>query len=146
MTASTNDGLFLQAVAGSNLFEIQSSQLAVSKATTPAVKAYAQHLIDDHTMAQQKVTALAATRGVALPKMLPPELQLKINSLSSMSGAAFEGAYLREQVVAHQLALSVLQNEQMAGKDADVVNFANQQVPVIQQHLQEAQSLAPAPS
>lgn len=36
--ASGADGLFPQAVTGSNLFEIQSSRVALTTSTTPAVR------------------------------------------------------------------------------------------------------------
>lgn len=139
--AGTTDGLFLQAVTGSNLFEIQSSQVALKQSGSDAVKAFAQKLIDDHTAAQAQVSTLAASKGVMLPTALPPELQLKVNTLSTLSGAAFDAAYLNEQVLAHQFTLSLLQNEQAAGKDADVVALATAQVPVITGHLQRAQEL-----
>ena len=139
--AGTTDGLFLQANTGSNLFEIQSSQVALTKTTTPALKAYAQHLIADHQAAQGMVNRMAAERGVPLPKVLPPELMLKVNTLAQLDGPAFERAYLQEQVVAHQFALSLLQNEQTGGKDAAVVAFATQQVPVIREHLAQAQAM-----
>ncbi|MFC4425286.1 DUF4142 domain-containing protein [Deinococcus navajonensis] len=147
--ASSVDGLFLQAVTGSNLFEIQSSQVALTKTNTPAVRAYAQMLIDHHTMAQGQVNTLAASRRVLLPKVLPPELQLKVSTLANLNGASFDAAFLQEQVVAHQMGLSLMQNELTAGKDAAVMALATQQTPVIQQHLQQAQTLlgtAPAPT
>ncbi|MFC4639431.1 DUF4142 domain-containing protein [Deinococcus hohokamensis] len=139
--ASSVDGLFLQAVTGSNLFEIQSSQVALTKTNTPAVRAYAQMLIDHHTMAQTQVNTLAASRGVLLPKVLPPELQLKVTTLAGLNAASFDAAFLQEQVVAHQMTLSLIQNERTAGKDAAVMALANQQAPIIQQHLQQAQTL-----
>lgn len=139
--AGTTDGLFLQAVTGSNLFEIQSSQVALTKSTSPALKAYAQHLVTDHQTAQDMVNTMAAQRGVPLPPALPPELMLKVNVLAMMDGAAFEKAYLQEQVVAHQFTLSLLQNEVTGGKDAAVVAFANQQMPVIKEHLAQAQAM-----
>lgn len=146
--ANTADGLFLQAVTGSNLFEIQSAQVALTKSNTQAVRAYAQRMIEDHTAAQNQVTALATTRNVPLPRVLPPELQLKITTLNSLGGAAFDAAYARENVVSHQLTVSILQNEQTAGQDPAVVAFATQQLPVVVAHLAAAQALvvpAPAP-
>lgn len=139
--ASTADGLYLQAVTGSNLFEIQSSQVALQKSNTPAVRAYAQQMISDHTTAQNQVAALAAARRVPLPPALPPELQLKVNTLSGLSGAAFDAAYIQEQTLGHQFTVSIFQNELTAGRDAEVVAFANQNLPTIQQHLQAAQAL-----
>lgn len=139
--AGNADGLFLQAVTGSNLFEIQSSQVALQKSTTPAVRAYAQQMIGEHTTAQNQVAALAAARRVPLPPTLPPELQLKVNTLSGLSGAAFDAAYIQEQILSHQFTVSIFQNELTAGRDAQVVAFANQNLPLIQRHLQEAQAL-----
>ncbi len=144
--ASTVDGLFLQAMTGSNLFEIQSSQVALSKSNTAAVRTYAQMLINHHTAAQNQVSTLAAARGVPLPTALPPELQLKVSALSGLNAAAFDAAYLQEQVVAHQMTLSLIQNERTAGKDAEVVAMANAQAPIIQQHLDQAQALLRSPA
>ncbi|ADV67516.1 DUF4142 domain-containing protein [Deinococcus maricopensis] len=139
--ATTVDGLYMQAAAGGNLFEIQSSQVALKNSTSDAVRAFAQQMIADHTTAQNQLTALAAARGVPLPTQLPPELQLKVTSLSGLTGAAFDAAYAQEQVVSHQLNLSVQQNELTAGKDADVRAYAQAQVPIIQQHLEHARTL-----
>lgn len=150
--ASTIDGLFLQANTGSNLFEIQTSQVALGKSSNDAVRAYAQRMISEHTTAQNQVNALAAARGVPLPKVLPPELQIKVGTLSTLSGAAFDTAYLNEQVVGHQATLSVLLNEQTAGQDAAVVALAAQLQPIVTDHLAQAQALggtapsAPAPA
>lgn len=143
--ASGADGLFLQAVTGSNLFEIQSSRVALSASTTPAVRSYAQMLLDDHLAARNQVAALALTRGVPLPKALPPELQLKVVTLSGLNSAAFDAAYLQEQVLAHQLTLSLIQNERTAGRDPSVTAFAERQAPVIQGHLQRARTLLGTP-
>lgn len=142
MNASTVDGLFLQAMTGSNLFEIQSSQAILTKSNSAAVKAYAQQMIDHHTAAQAQVVTVAAPRGVMLPAMLPPDLQLKVTALNELpASASVDQAYLKEQVLGHQLALSILQNQQTAGKDAGVTALATDQVPVVTQHLQEAQAL-----
>ncbi|THF69739.1 DUF4142 domain-containing protein [Deinococcus sp. Arct2-2] len=140
--ASTVDGLFLQAVTGSNLFEIQSSQAILTKSNSAAVKAYAQRMIDHHTAAQAQVVTVAAPRGVTVPPMLPPDLQLEVTALNELPASApVDQAYLKEQVLGHQLALSILQNQQTAGKDAGVTALATDQVPVVTQHLQEAQAL-----
>ncbi|MPY66331.1 DUF4142 domain-containing protein [Deinococcus sp. SDU3-2] len=139
--ATTVDGLFLQSVTGSNLFEIQSSQVALNRSTNAQVRTFAQQMINEHTTAQAQVAALASARGVPLPKALPPELQLKVNTLNTLTGSAFDVAYLREQVLGHQFTISIFQNEQTAGRDAGVVAFATQNLPLIERHFQEAQTL-----
>ncbi len=137
------DALFEQAAAGSNLFEIQTSQLALSKSASAAVKGFAQQMINDHTNAQTQLAALAKAQGVPLPTMLPPDLQLKVVALSGLDGAAFDAAYIQEQTLGHQLAVSVFQNELAAGKNADTKNLATALLPAITMHLQEIQALKP---
>lgn len=137
----SSDALFAQAATGSNLFEIQSSQLALQNASAASVKTFAQQMITDHTAAQNQLMGIAKTQNILLPTTLTPDKQLKLRNLAALSGAAFDSAYLTEQVLAHQLTLSVLQNELSAGANADLKGYASAQVPVVTGHLNMAQSM-----
>lgn len=65
--AGSADGLFLQAVTGSNLLEIQSSQVALQKSNTAAVPASAQQTFSEHTTAQNQLQEAQALAGGAAP-------------------------------------------------------------------------------
>ena len=138
------DVQYMQATAGSNMFEITTSQLALNQGSAQAVKDYANEMITDHQKAQTDLTALAKTKNVALPATLPPNLQVKYNALKQLSGADFDAAYGKEQYLSHQVTLSIQQNEVQQGQDADVKAYANVQVPIITMHTQMAKTL-PAP-
>ncbi|WP_425145091.1 DUF4142 domain-containing protein [Deinococcus sp.] len=60
-TLNNPDFQFAQAATGSNLFEIQSSQLALTHSTSAPVRAFAQMLIADHTNAQTQLASLSQT-------------------------------------------------------------------------------------
>ncbi len=137
------DVQYMQATTGSNMFEIMSSQLALQpgKSNSDAVKAYAQQMITDHQKAQGQLNTLAANKKVPLPAVLPPDLQVKVNTLSTLSGADFDTAYAKEQLLGHQLALSIQQNELQSGQDADAKAYASAQVPVVSMHLDMAKAL-----
>src|SRR5215204_6382001 len=47
--------------------EIAMARLALTKASAPSIKSFAQKLIDEHTVIKQQLTALAAAKKVALP-------------------------------------------------------------------------------
>ncbi len=51
----------------SNLFEIQSSRLALQKASKPAVKQFAQMMVDEHTRVADALTVAAQTANETVP-------------------------------------------------------------------------------
>ena len=63
---------YVEMAAASDLFEIQSSQLAVSRAQNPDVRAFAQMLIEHHTMTTQQLTAAATAAGTPPSPALMP--------------------------------------------------------------------------
>src|ERR1700712_432174 len=58
---------FVAKAAASGGFEIQSSQLALTKTPNADTKTFAQMMIDDHAKAAQALQAPAAGQGVAMP-------------------------------------------------------------------------------
>src|SRR5690349_10191595 len=57
--AVTTPQEFAAMAAGSNMFEIESSKLALQKASLQPTKDFAQHMIDDHTKAGEEMRAAA---------------------------------------------------------------------------------------
>ncbi len=104
-TASA-DQTYVQNAAASDLFEIESSKLALDKAILAALKTYAQMMIDEHGKSTTELKAAAAQAGIPVPTMLPPELQTKLDLLRAKSGADFDAAYLGDQRAGHQDTLA----------------------------------------
>src|SRR4051812_37776214 len=64
---SHGDRKFTQDVAGAGMFEVQVSQLAASKASSPDVKSFASKLVDDHQQANNELVQIANAKKVELP-------------------------------------------------------------------------------
>src|SRR3954447_10075822 len=58
---------FATKAGAAGMFEIQSSQLALSKSQNADVKAFAQKMVDDHTKAADELKTAAASQGVTVP-------------------------------------------------------------------------------
>lgn len=132
------------AMAGSgDQFEIQSSQMAMQVSQNPAVRSYAQMLIADHTRlsAQTMETARSAGINPPPPTLLPQHQALLDQLRSAGQGPAFDAAYRDAQVNAHQQALQLHQNYASGGDLPALRATASQAVPIIQQHLAQAQNL-----
>jgi putative membrane protein len=138
---------YLAMAASSDQFEIQSSQLAHQRAQSPAVHSMANMLIADHTRSTQMLMAAAQAAGVTPPPpALLPEDQAMLQQLQAAgSGPAFDMAFQQIQLQAHQKALALHQNYSAQGDVPALRTVAGQIVPVIQTHLQHAQSLTLAP-
>ena len=130
---------FTQRAASSDLFEIQSSQIALSRSQTPPIRQFAQMMINDHTRMSQQLMAAAQASGVPpmTPRLLPPHAAM-LRRLQMARN--FDNAYAREQVAAHQMALRLHQNYAARGDAPALRSVASAAVPVVSQHLQMARS------
>ena len=131
------------AMAGSSdLYEIESSRLAIQRAPTPAVKQFAQMMIDHHTMTTQQVTQAAQAAGLTPPPptLLPPHRAM-VDKLQPLNDAAFERMYLQQQRVAHRMALALHQNYATDGDTPQLRQVAGTAVPIVQRHIDQLRSL-----
>jgi putative membrane protein len=99
---------FVNQATHGNAFEIVSSQLAQQRSGTARVRRIAQRLIGDHTQAQQQLAAVAVQLGLQVPPtILNAEQTAILSQLASLHGRAFNEAYLKAQVVAHEQAIAL---------------------------------------
>ena len=131
---------FAMMAASSDLFEIQSSQLALSRSQNGPIRQFAQMMISDHTMMTQQLMAAAQAAGLPpmTPRMLPMHAQMYARLQAAGTGRNFDNAYAREQVMAHEAALRLHQNYARRGDAPSLRAVANAAVPKVSAHLQMA--------
>jgi putative membrane protein len=140
ITPSTQD--FVTEAAQSDMFEIQSSKMALASADA-ATKAFAQKMIDDHTKTTAELKA-AVGKGegqVTLPTDMSSSQQSMLTKLHDLQGANFDKQYHSDQVSGHKDAVSLFQRYSKVGTDAQLRNWADKTLPTLQQHLEMAQNL-----
>jgi putative membrane protein len=138
---ATTAQAYVSNAAMGDMFEIQSSQLAVQKAQTASVKSFAQMMIDGHTATSAKLKPIAQQAGVAPPAMLDAKHQAMISSLQAASATEFEKRYIEQQTTAHQEALALHQGYASKGDNAALRAFASQTAPIVEQHLAQLRKL-----
>jgi putative membrane protein len=133
---------YVAKAGAADLYEIQSSQLAVQRANRPQVRAFAQMLVADHTRSTQMVTDAARADGLSPPPpMLEPAQRTMIRQLERARPRDFDRTYLNQQVIAHQQALMLHRNEARGGTGA-LRRVAGDAVPIVRRHLDEARRLS----
>ncbi len=141
-TDVTKASNFVTLAASSDMFEVQSSKIALQRSTNPAVKKFAQMMIDAHTKTTATLKGLIAGQSnLSPPTALPSDLQGKLDTLGSVSPADFDKTYLDDQVDGHQSALNVMQRYAKDGDMEPIKKFAADTAPVVQQHLDKAKAL-----
>jgi putative membrane protein len=132
---------FMQQAAASDTFEISTGNLALQKGTLADVKAFGQMIVQDHTMSSKELKALAAQKGVVIPKTIPQEKLAKITLLSGLSGPAFDRTFAAQQVDAHKEAIALFEQADQDIADAQVQAFVDKSLPILRMHLQHAEQL-----
>ena len=102
--------------AVSNLFEIQSSRLALQRSRNPNVRRFAKRMIADHTALAARMNAMLARNGMGPP---PPVLdsahRYLLRQLATTPAPAFDRAYLSQQLNAHVQAVNLLSRYERRG-------------------------------
>ena len=144
--ATAADGRqYVQLVGASDLYEIESARLAQQKAERPEVRELAGTILADHQSSTRRL--MEAARSAQPPveaaqPALDAEQQSNLRALEAASGAAFDLEYLRQQVRAHERALTLV-TAYAAGGDVDTLRaHAGQVAGPIQRHLARARDLA----
>lgn len=121
---------------------IMISQLALQKATSDAVRQFAQAEIDEQNLVKQELTRIAPTVGVTLPTDTLPKYQAAMSQLSQLSGSQFDSAFMSEAGInAHLENAALYQREAAFGQNSDLVALADRGLPIINQHFTTAAGL-----
>ena len=126
-----------------DMYEIESSKLALEKSNSPEVKQFAQMMIDGHTKTTAELKSALAAAGVAMtpPAALDARRQSMLDELRGKAATEFDTAYLDQQTAAHGEALSLHQRYADNGDTAAIKTFAAKTAPAVQAHLDMVKKL-----
>jgi putative membrane protein len=139
---SAADKQFAAEAAQGGLAEVEMGQLALQKANSPQVKQFAQRMVTDHTQANQELLQLAKSQNLDVPTQVDAKHKSDMDMLRGMNGTAFDTAYMQHMVQDHQKDVAEFQKQAQSSGDPALKSFAVKYLPVLQQHLQMAQSTA----
>ena len=125
----------MKAGAG-DLYEIQSSELALRRSRRADVRETAEMMIRDHRGTTATVTEAARRDGVPVrPPMLEAAQRTMMRQLERASGPAFDRLYLTQQMTAHSQALALHRSYARTGDARALRQAAASAVPVVQGHI-----------
>jgi putative membrane protein len=134
---------FISKAASTDAFELDAAKLAQKRSANADVKAFAGMMMSDHAMTTDKLMQVLKKDRLPTPKNPTPN-PTQTKMLTDLGGAPkkdFDKAYAHSQVVAHQMAVMVMQDYADHGDNPDLKRLAKDTVPLIQRHLDMALKL-----
>mgnify|MGYP002777028608 CR=1 FL=1 len=124
---------FVAMAASSDMFEIESSRMALQRTQDPMLRMHAEMMIRDHTNMSAQLRAAAQSAGLGVPMQMLPMHAAMLNELSRSSN--FDSTYRRQQIVSHEQSLALMDNYARRGDVPQLRGVAAAAVPVVRGHL-----------
>ena len=118
--------------------EVELGKLAQQNAQNDDVKQFGARMVQDHTDANQQLMPILSAKDFTVPSSSTRSTARRMDRLSKMRGAEFDRAYMREMVQDHDKDVKKFRQEAEHGNDADLKSFAQNTLPVLEQHLKMA--------
>ena len=148
--AVPNDAQIAHIAVTANAIDSAAGVMAKQKGSAKAVKDFAQAMINDHSAVNKEAVALATKLNVT-PEDNDTSRQLKTGAdqsqatLQSLTGAAFDSAYIAHEVEYHQAVLDALDKTLVPNaQNAELKGLLEKVRPNIAAHLERAKSVQAA--
>ena len=136
------DKHFVVEAGNAGVYETQAAQVAVKRAQSPKVKAYARMLLKDHEKANDELRKLAASKTVELQRELPQHFRGRVQGLERAKSADFDRDFIQKVGLDdHAKDIELFENAGLKATDGDVKAFSEKTLPVLKAHRAEAQAL-----
>lgn len=130
---------FIKNAIEANYAEIDAGKLAQEKGNSDAVKQYGAMLVKDHAANNDKAKQVASQLGVDPPTGASVTQQASYLKWKVLSGDTFDRTFAKDMVKDHQADIKEFQTESQKSDPAG--SFAQESLPTLQNHLQEARTL-----
>jgi putative membrane protein len=117
---AVSDTQFAKKAAQGGMAEVRLGQLAQEKGTSDSVKKFGQRMVEDHTKAGEELKRAASQENIPVPDDISAKDKATYDSLSKLSGAAFDRTYARDMVKDHEEDIADFNKEANGGKNAAI--------------------------
>jgi putative membrane protein len=148
--AAPTDPQIVGIVVAANQIDIDYAKLALKKAKSKEVRAFAQQMITDHSAVQKSVFDLGAKLNVT-PAESDTSKSLKSQSadttakLKALSGKAFDRAYIANEVGYHKAVIDAVSTVLIpSAQNAELKGALQGAAPLFQGHMEHAEKIQAA--
>ena len=147
-TAAPTDPQITHIAYTAGQIDIEAGQQALKKSRNAKVRAFAEEMVRDHTAVNDKALALVKKLGVT-PEPNPTSASLssqaktKLDELAKLDGAAFDRAYVENEVAYHKTVNGALSSTLIPdAKNPELKSLLSSGLKLFQEHQTHAEHLA----
>ena len=143
-----NDAQIAHIAYTADQIDIQAGQQALEKSNNNEVRAFAQDMVRDHTAVNEKALALVKKLNVTpednnTSQALSKQAAAKSAELAKLNGAAYDKAYINNEVAYHKTVNDALQNTLIPGaSNSELKGLLTTGLKIFQGHQQHAEQVA----
>ncbi len=147
-TAQINDAQIAHIAYTAGLIDVAAGKQALAKSKNKAVRAFAQEMVRDHAAVNDQALALVKKLGVtpqanATSASLNAQAKVQMDRLDKLRGAAFDHAYVRNEIAYHQTVNTALSDTLIPGaKNAQLKSLLETGLTLFREHQKHAEHLA----
>ena len=138
---SAADKSFVAMVSQGGMFEVALGQVAAEQGSTQDIKDQGSTEAHDHDLVGSKLKTIATDAQMDFPSGLNAEFQKKLDGLKSLSGPAFDKAYLAAMVDIHGKDGAAFAKEATGGTNPQLRAFAAETHRIVERHIGELKAL-----
>lgn len=142
-----NDSEIASIVVAANTVDINAGKLAEKRSSNSQVQAFAKKMESDHTSVNKQATDLVTKLGVTprqneISRKLTSDGENALERLRGLEGAAFDKAYIDNEVAYHQEVIDMVQSRLIPeATNEELKNLLVKVSPTFVEHLNHAKSL-----
>ena len=148
LAQAPNDAQIAHIAYTAGVIDITAAKQALTKTANPQVKEFAQEMVRDHQAVNEKALALVKKLNVT-PQDNPTSQALnkgaadKLKELSKLSGAAFDRAYVENEVAYHKTVNGALKDTLIPNsQNGELKSLLQTGLTLFQSHQVHAEHLA----
>jgi len=144
-TGWTDGNVLAHMIAGDSL-EVELANLALARSSNTQIQDIARQLVQDHS------ASLAKEREMVTSENIPPvahpadrsddHLVMAYNELRNLTGAEFDRAWLRHQIMHHSNHLKMVDALEEVSRDDDLEDWVEESYTPVRNHLERLNGIA----
>ncbi|HXH75662.1 MAG TPA: DUF4142 domain-containing protein [Bacteriovoracaceae bacterium] len=147
MSTKMTDPVIVQELINTNEGEISLAKLAITKATNPEVKSFAEAMLKEHTENNEQTRVLTKKLNIEPQNNLKTETRTisaekDVAVLKMKKGKSFDKSYIDSQVKMHRKVLEELNQKMIPNaQNEELKAMLTKTAASVKEHLQHAQKL-----
>ncbi len=122
------------------LTEVKASSIAQSNSKNPKVISFANMIANDHKLTEDGLKKIEANNLVQGNDSISTSDMQRIDSISKLTDAQFDKAYLHIMIEDHRKAIKLFYDASQT-KNAPIQKFTRKTLPILQMHLDSAKAI-----